>query len=102
MAVPTLAQLLDRFPELEVHTHAQLEHALATAGRRCSEAVWGELHGDGVGLFAAHLIACRVREVAAQVGQSLPSSGSGLDASHYGQQFAELQASLPLTTGFMV
>lgn len=101
MAIPTLSELLDRFPELEVHTHAQLEAALATAGRRCSEAVWGDLHGDGVGLFAAHLIACRVREVGAQVGQAPPSAGNGLNASHYGQQFAELQACLPLC-GFMV
>lgn len=101
MAIPTLSELLDRFPELEVHTHAQLEAALATAGRRCSEAVWGDLHSDGVGLFAAHLIACRVREVGAQVGQAPPSTGNGLDASHYGQQFAELQSCLPLT-GFMV
>jgi hypothetical protein len=102
MAAPTLAELLDRFPELEVHTHAQLEQALATAGRRCSEMVWGDLHGDGVGLFAAHLIACRVREVGAQVGQAPPSAGSGLEATHYGQQFAELQSCLPLTSGFMV
>lgn len=100
--VPTLAEFLDRFPELEVHSTRQLENALETAGRRCSETVWEELHGDGVGLFAAHLLACRVREVAAQVGQASPSSGSGLQATHYGQQFAELQASLPLTTGFMV
>lgn len=102
MAVPTLAEFLDRFPELEVHTHAQLEQALTTAGRRCAEAVWGDLHADGVGLFAAHLIACRVREVGAQVGQAPPSAGSGLEATHYGQQFAELQSCLPLTTGFMV
>lgn len=102
MAIPTLSELLDRFPELEVHTHAQLEAALATAGRRCSEAVWGDLHGDGVSLFAAHLIAIRVREVGAQVGQAPPSAGNGLEASHYGQQFAELQACLPLTCGFMV
>jgi hypothetical protein len=101
MAIPTLSELLDRFPELEVHTHAQLEAALTTAGRRCSEAVWGDLHSDGVGLFAAHLIACRVREVGAQVGQAPPSAGNGLQASHYGQQFAELQSCLPLT-GFMV
>lgn len=101
MAIPTLFELLDRFPELEVHTHAQLEAALATAGRRCSEAVWGDLHGDGVGLFAAHLIACRVREVGAQVGQAPPSAGNGLEASHYGQQFAELQNCLPIC-GFMV
>lgn len=102
MAVPTLTELLARFPELEVHSQAQLEAALATAGRRCSETVWGELHSDGVGLFAAHLIACRVREVGAQVGQAPPSAGSGLEASHYGQQFAQLQACLPLTCGFMV
>jgi hypothetical protein len=101
MAVPTLADFLDRFPELEVHTHAQLEAALATAGRRCSEAVWGSLHGDGVGLYAAHLIACRVREVGAQVGQAPQSAGNGLEASLYGQQFAELQSSLPLI-GFVI
>lgn len=101
MAIPTLSQLLDRFPELDVHTHAQLEQALATAGLRCSEAVWGDLHSDGVALFAAHLIAGRVREVSAQVGQAMPSAGSGLEATHYGQQFAELQNCLPLT-GFMV
>jgi hypothetical protein len=101
MAVPTLSDFLDRFPELEVHTHAQLEAALATAGRRCSEAVWGDLHDDGVGLYAAHLIAGRVREVGAQVGQAIQSAGNGLEASLYGQQFAELQSTLPLT-GFMI
>jgi hypothetical protein len=102
MAVPTLAEFLDRFPELAVHTQAQLEQALANAGRRCDEAVWDNLHSDGVGLFAAHLIACRVREVGAQVGQSAPSAGTGLQATYYGQQFAELQACLPLTSGFAI
>jgi hypothetical protein len=101
MAVPTLAEFLDRFPELAVHTQVQLEQALATAGRRCDETVWDTLHGDGVGLFAAHLIACRVREVGAQVGQAAPSAGKGLDATYYGQQFAELQSCLPLC-GFAI
>jgi hypothetical protein len=55
-----------------------------------------------VGLFAAHLIACRVREVGAQVGQAAPSAGAGLQATYYGQQFAELQACLPLTSGFAI
>ncbi len=102
MAAPTLSEFLDRFPDLAVHTVAQLEQALATAGRRCSEEVWGELHSDGVGLYAAHLIAARVREVGAQVGQAAPSAGSGIEATYYGQQFLELQSCLPLTTGFMV
>jgi hypothetical protein len=102
MAVPTLPEFLDRFPELAVHTHVQLEEALATAGRRCDETVWDKLHGDGVGLFAAHLIACRVREVGAQVGQAASSAGSGLEATYYGQQFAVLQSCLPLTCGFAI
>jgi len=102
MAVPTLAEFLDRFPELAVHTQVQLEQALLTASRRCAEPVWGDLHSDGVGLFAAHLIACRVREVGAQVGQAAPSSGTGLQATYYGQQFAELRACLPLTSGFAI
>ena len=102
MAVPTLAEFLDRFPELAVHTQVQLEQALATAGRRCDETVWDTMHSDGVGLFAAHLIACRVREVGAQVGQAAPSAGSGLEATYYGQQFAELQSCLPLTCGFAI
>jgi hypothetical protein len=102
MAVPTLAEFLDRFPELAVHTHAQLEQALATAGRCCDETVWNTLHGDGVGLFAAHLIATRVREVGAQVGQAALSAGSGLKSTYYGQQFLELQSCLPLTCGFMI
>jgi hypothetical protein len=101
MAVPTLAEFLDRFPELAVHTQVQLEQALTTAGRRCDETVWDTLHGDGVGLFAAHLIACRVREVGAQVGQAASSAGSGLEATYYGQQFAELQSCLPLC-GFAI
>lgn len=102
MAVPTLHQLLDRFPELAVHTTAQLEQALLTASRRCSENVWGDLHSDGVGLYAAHLIAGRVREVGAQVGQAAPSTGTGLQSTYYGQQFAELQNCLPLTSGFAI
>jgi hypothetical protein len=101
MAVPTLAEFLDRFPELAVHTQVQLEQALATAGRRCDETVWDTRHGDGVGLFAAHLIACRVREVGAQVGQAAPAAGSGIEATYYGQQFAELQSCLPLC-GFAI
>jgi hypothetical protein len=102
MAVPTQSEFLDRFPELAVHTLAQLEQALLTAGRRCSEEVWGELHSDGVGFYAAHLIAVRVREVGAEVGQVVPSAGSGIQSTYYGQQFAELQSCLPLTSGFMV
>jgi hypothetical protein len=43
-----------------------------------------------------------VREVGAQVGQAAPSAGSGLEATYYGQQFAELQSCLPLTCGFMI
>jgi hypothetical protein len=102
MAVPTLAEFLDRFPELAVHTHVQLEQALVLAGRRCDETVWDTLHSDGVGLFAAHLIATRVREVGAQVGQAVPSAGCGIEATLYGQQFAELQSCLPLTCGFAI
>jgi hypothetical protein len=35
------------------------------------------------------------------VGQAVPSIGSGLEATHYGQQFVALQSCLPLT-GFQI
>jgi len=102
MAIPTMAQFIDRFPELQVHSFAQRDEALAAAGRRCPESVWADLQFDGACFYAAHLIASRVREVGAQVGQPVQSAGSGLLSTHYGQQFDELSQCLPCTSGFSI
>lgn len=102
MAIPTRQEFLDRFPELAIHPDTQLDGSLALAGRICSEAVWGDLHGDGVAYYAAHLIALRVRQVGASVGQATADpSGDGVHSTFYGQQYEALRLTLPLT-GFVV
>jgi hypothetical protein len=98
MAVPTRQQLLVRFPELGIHPPVMLDEALAMAGRLCSEDAWGGIHADGVSYFAAHLIALRVRQVGASVGESTADpSGEGEMSTFYGQQYVALRATLPLT-----
>jgi len=102
MAVPSREIFLERFPELGIHPGAVIDSALAMAGRICSEAVWRDLHQDGVAYYAAHLITQRVREVGATIGQPTTGpGGEGTRATFYGQQYEELLATLPIT-GFVV
>jgi hypothetical protein len=102
MAVPTPAQFTSRFPELSQAPAAVIQAALATAGRECSEHVWGSSHTDGVAYYAAHLLALRTRQIGATAGEAVRGpSGDGVESSWYGQQFRELFRSLPLT-GFAV
>lgn len=102
MAIPTRAEFLERFPELAIHPESVLDGSLALAGRICAEAVWGDIHGDGVAYYAAHLVSHRVRQVGASVGQATADpSGDGVLSTFYGQQYEALRLTLPLT-GFVV
>jgi hypothetical protein len=102
MTVPTLADFLGRFPDLAIHSEDVINPALQLAGRQCSEAIWGDLHGDGVAYYAAHLVAIRVRQVGASIGQATADpSGDGVRSTFYGQQYEALRLTLPLT-GFVV
>ena len=102
MAVPTLAEFLGRFPDLAIHSEDVINPALQLAGRQCSEAIWADLHGDGVAYYAAHLITSRVREVGQTLGRpSGQPSGEGIKSTYYGQQYEALRLTLPLT-GFVV
>lgn len=102
MTVPTLAEFLGRFPDLAIHSEDVINPALQLAGRQCSEAIWGDLHGDGVAYYAAHLVAIRVRQVGASVNQPTANpSGDGVNTTFYGQQYEALRLTLPLT-GFVV
>jgi hypothetical protein len=102
MAAPTLAEFLARFPDLAIHSEEVIVPALALAGRVCDETIWGELHGDGVAFYAAHLITSRVREVGQTLGKpSGQPNGEGTKATYYGQQYEALRALLP-ATGFVI
>ena len=62
----------------------------------------GELHGDGVAYYAAHLVTQRVRQVGASVDQrTADPGGEGVMSTFYGQQYEALRLTLPLT-GFVV
>ena len=102
MTVPTLAEFLGRFPDLAIHSEEVINPALATAGRVCSEPIWGQLHSDGAAYYAAHLITSRVREVGQTLGKpSGQPSGEVTKSTYYGQQYEALRGLLP-ATGFVV
>ena len=102
MAVPTYDELLRRFPDLSIHPMTVVNGALTTAGRVCSEDVWGPIHGDGVAYYAAHLVVHRVRQVGASIDQKTADpSGEGVMSTFYGQQYEALRSTLALT-GFVV
>jgi len=101
MAVPTLETFLDRFPELVIHPVSVIEDALLVSGKLCAEDVWGDLHDSGVGYYAAHLINLRNREIGAMIGQAVTGiSGTGVNATFYGQQYEALRSTLPIV-GFV-
>ncbi len=98
MAVPTLEEFLERFPEQGSHPIPVIEDCLLVASGNCSADVWGEIHGSGVGFYAAHLLDLRTREIGAMVGQPVNGiTGQGLQATFYGQQFETLRQGLPIT-----
>jgi hypothetical protein len=103
MAVPSSSQFLQRFPELSQMPKGLITATLESAGRVCSEVVWGDLHTDGVSWYAAHLLALRSRQVGASVNQPVagPSGTTATGSTFYGQQYDELLSTLPLT-GFVV
>jgi hypothetical protein len=102
MAIPSRSAFLTRFPELAIHPDAVVDGSLALAGRVCGEEIWGELHGDGVAYYAAHLVTQRVRQVGASVDQrTADPGGEGVMSTFYGQQYEALRLTLPLT-GFVV
>ena len=102
MTAPTLAEFLNRFPDLAIHSEDVIKNALAMAARVCYEPIWGSLHGDGVAYYAAHQITSRVREIGQTVGKpSGQSGGQGVQGTYYGQQYEALRTLLP-ATGFVV
>lgn len=102
MTAPTLTEFLGRFPDLAIHSEDVINPALAMASRVCGESIWGELHGDGVAYYAAHLITSRVREVGQTLGKpSGQPSGEGIKGTYYGQQYEALRNLLPVT-GFVI
>jgi hypothetical protein len=104
MAVPTLQQFLERFPEQTIHAVAVVQDALQQAGEVTPERVWGDVHGTACGFYAAHVLDLRNREIGAMVGQpvsGITGNGEGLQATFYGQQYLSLRAGLPIT-GFAI
>jgi hypothetical protein len=102
MSPLTRQEFFDRFPELAIHPDTVLDQSLALAGRICSQAVWGDMHADGVAYYAAHLVCHRVRQVGASVGESTADpSAEGVQSTFYGQQYEALRLTLPIT-GFVV
>jgi hypothetical protein len=97
MAVPTLEAFLERFPELVIHPVPVIEDALLVSGKLCAAEIWGDLHDSGVGYYAAHLLDLRNREIGAMVGQAVTGiSGTGVNATFYGQQYEALRSTLPI------
>jgi hypothetical protein len=96
MAVPTLEAFLERFPEMVIHSVPVIEDALLVSGKLCAAEVWDDLHDSGVGYYAAHLLDLRNREIGAMVGQAVTGiSGTGVNATFYGQQYEALRSTLP-------
>lgn len=102
MALPTSAQFLTRFPEFGEQPEAVVAEVLAEAAHSTPESVWKLIHTQAVAHLAAHLLATRITQVGIQVG-SLSGNplGEGLLSTLYGQEYARLRDTLPLT-GFVV
>lgn len=97
MAVPSTNAFLLRFPEFGEQSISVVEGALAEAGRSVPTEPWGTVHTEAVSYLAAHLLAMRTMQIGLQVGATSGTpSGSGYDATLYGQEFQRLLNSRPL------
>lgn len=98
MAVPSRAEFLTRFPEFGEQLTAVVDGALAEAGRYASATVFGTVHTDAVGYLAAHLLATRTMQIGLQIeAKSGAPTGSGFNATLYGQEYKRLLDSLALS-----
>lgn len=98
MAAPTRDELLERFPELAMHDPIVIDRCLALAISLCDAAAWGNLYAEAVGYLAAHHIDLRAREVGVMVGMPANGpSGTGNEATFYGQAYKALLRTLPMT-----
>ena len=102
MAAPTATQFLARFPEFTEVRADVVGAALAEAQLSTPETLWGARYAQAVFLLSAHLLAGRTMQIGLQVGSpSGNPTGTGLDATQYGQEYKRLLATLPLS-GFAV
>jgi hypothetical protein len=98
MTVPSASAFLYRFPEFGEQSLTVIEGALAEAGRSVPAEPWGTVHTEAVSYLAAHLLAMRTMQIGLQVGTVSGSpTGSGYDASLYGQEYQRLLNSRPLS-----
>lgn len=98
MTVPSTNAFLLRFPEFGEQSLSVVEGALAEAGRSVHEGPWGTVHTEAVSYLAAHLLAMRTMQIGLQVGTVSGSpTGTGYNASLYGQEYTRLLASRPLS-----
>lgn len=102
MAAPSATDFLARFPEFNEVLVDVVEAAVTEASLSTPETIWGTRYAQAVSLLAAHLLAGRTMQIGAQVGSpSGNPTGTGLDATLYGQEYKRLLATLPLS-GFAV
>jgi hypothetical protein len=102
MAAPSTTDFLARFPEFNEILVDVVESTVAEASLSTSETLWGARYAQAVFLLSAHLLAGRTMQIGLQVGSpSGNPTGTGLDATLYGQEYKRLLATLPLS-GFAV
>lgn len=98
MAVPSTSAFLLRFPEFGEQSLSVVEGALAEAGRYASATVFGAVHTDAVGYLTAHLLATRTMQIGLQIeAKAGTPTGSGFDATLYGQEYKRLLDSRALS-----
>ncbi len=98
MSVPTSVEFLNRFPEFGELSLPVVTSALAESGRATASSVWGSVHTEAVSYLAAHILSTRVMQIGLQVGaQSGQPSGTGLNASLYGQEYERLKGTLSIS-----
>lgn len=102
MAVPTLNEFLERFPEFNGVSESVVQASIDEAARDTNELIWSDRHTDGIMWLAAHLCTVRQMQMSATIGQQTgtvagqPTSGD-LQSTLYGAERHRLWWQLPYT-----
>ena len=97
MSVVTASQFLARFPEFTNVDTTVIEAVLAEVELVVPSSVWGDWQSMGIKHLAAHSLASRLTQMGLQIGAGSQASGTGYQATLYGQEYLRLRDSLPIS-----
>lgn len=102
MAVPTISEFLERFPEFTGLPEAVVQESIDEASLDTPEDIWTVRHAKGILWLAAHLCTVRQMQMSANLGQQNGSvvsqvNNGALNSTLYGSERVRLEWQLPYT-----